>query len=321
MALTATSHDWNTPFEARDIEFVGTRVLTIGNGSTGAGNMGVAVWDRSTSSGRLWLTDVAETSCACLVVGSKLYTTTRYNYYSQNGLYVWDFSDWDNPTCTKIGAPRHSGFGASDGSYLCTWRGVVNLSTLSYGTVSSFIDTGYNWYASGGVGYACLNNTTSLYLVNLSTRSVSSTVTLPRTIMTTPHPQRTITFFDGKLWFATNDSVPTMMTYRLSDGDVQVFTVATPGGSIPGSGVYNGNKITGVMLVGPDDLFYTVGTAMYDSGLSLWYYLAALNGVFDPATSSWWTESFAATPANQLNPRFNGSKLWTVTGPSSPAWP
>lgn len=30
MTLSATSHDWNTPFEARDIEFVGTRVLTIG---------------------------------------------------------------------------------------------------------------------------------------------------------------------------------------------------------------------------------------------------------------------------------------------------
>ena len=321
MTLTATSHDWNTPFEARDIEFIGTRVLTIGNGSTATGNMGVAVWDRSTSTGRLWLTDVNQRSCSCLAVGSKLFTTTRYNYYSQNGLYVWDFSDWDNPTCTGIGGPRHSGFAASDGSYLCTYRYVVKLSDLSIAAVTGLTDTGHNWYAAGGVGYACMNNTTSLYLVNLSTRSVSSTVTLPRTIRTTQWPQRTIPFFDGKLWFITNDVVPTMMTYRLADGDTQVFTVSTPGGSIPGTGIYSGTKVAGVMLVGPDNLFYMIQSAMSDYGSDLWYYLAGLSGVFDPATSSWWTESFAATPADQLNPRFNGSKLWTVTGPSSPAWP
>ena len=321
MTLTATSHDWNTPFEARDIEFIGTRVLTIGNGSTATGKMGVAVWDRSTSTGRLWLTDVNQQSCSCLAVGSKLFTTTRYGYYSQNGLYVWDFSDWDNPTCTGLASPRHAGFAASDGSYLCTHRGVVKLSDLSYAAVTGLIDTGHNWYAAGGVGYACLNNTTSLYLVNLSTRSVSSTVTLPRTIRTTQSPQRTIPFFDGKLWFITTDVVPTMMTYRLADGDIQVFTVSTPAGTIPGTGIDSGIKNAGVMLVGPDDLFYMIQSAGGDYGSDLWYYLAALQGVFDPATSSWWTESFAATPANQLNPRFNGSKLWTVTGPSSPAWP
>ena len=321
MTLTATSHDWNTPFEARDIEFIGTRVLTIGNGSTATGNMGVAVWDRSTSTGRLWLTDVNQLSCSCLAVGSKLFTTTRYSYYGQNGLYVWDFADWDNPTCTSIGNPILNGFAASDGSYLCTFNRVVKLSDMSSGAVTGLGATGYNWYAAGGVGYACLNNTTSLYLVNLSTRSVSSTVTLPRTIRTTPHPQRTIPFFDGKLWFITNGVVPTMMTYRLADGDTQVFTVSTPGGSIPGTGIYYGTKVAGVMLVGPDDLFYMIQSVMIDYGTDLWYYLASLQGVFDPATSAWWTESFAATPANQLNPRFNGSKLWTVTGPSSPAWP
>ena len=311
MTLTATSHDWNTPFRAYDIEFIGTRVLTVGNGATADGNMGVAVWDRSTSTGRLWLTSVALAAQKCLAIGSKLFVLTA----GSNGIYVWDFTDWDLPTCALFGpasAPS-TGFAATDGTYLCTYSYVYELASGSRNTVSGMAGA-YLWHATGGVGYACQNNSTNLHVVNLSTHTISSTVTLPRKLMIERNPIRTITYFDGKLWFATNDLVPTMMTYRLADGDVQVFTVTTPGGVIPTQNVFDGVRYMGTMLVGPDDLFYAFND-YFDVNV------AELAGVFDPATLTWWTESFAATPTNQRNPRFNGSKLWTVTGTSSPTWP
>ena len=82
MTLTATSHDWNTPFRAYDIEFIGTRVLTVGNGATADGNMGVAVWDRSTSTGRLWLTSVA-------LAAQKCFTHEKNDPFPGDGFCGW----------------------------------------------------------------------------------------------------------------------------------------------------------------------------------------------------------------------------------------